>query len=40
MGMLYLIDDPEFTKQLVFAYISSSGMYNAGNILAHVNKDN
>lgn len=33
--MLLFVKDPETIKQVVLAYLASSGVYNAGNIAQH-----
>ena len=38
-GILAFVKDPQVMKDLILAYMSSSGIHNAGNVLAHINKD-
>lgn len=39
ISLLYFTKDPETVKQIVLAYLASSGVHNVGNVLAHANKD-
>lgn len=37
--LISFVEDQETVKEMILAYMSSSGFHNAGNILSHVNKD-
>jgi hypothetical protein len=39
IALVHSVEDSETVKQIIMAYLSSSGIHNAGNILAHTNKD-
>lgn len=39
MGIVVFVKDPEAQQQILLAFLSSSGVHNAGNVLAHMNKD-
>lgn len=39
MAIILSVKDAETQRQILLAFLGSSGVHNAGNILAHVNKD-
>ncbi len=37
--LISTVDDADVAKQMIWAYMVSSGFYNVGNILSHINKN-
>lgn len=39
MGLLFHVQDPETVRQMIWAYLGSTGVHNLGNVAQHLFKD-